>query len=111
MPIRTAQRHSSSFFSIDFFSLRLWVFCGSDFFLCDFCVSVRFFLLHFFCEDKRDLRAKICDPFLPQSLSLQAHEKIPLAFYFSHSFFLPGGKNRSEERRVGKECRSRWSPY
>ena len=20
-------------------------------------------------------------------------------------------KNRSEERRVGKECRSRWSPY
>ena len=26
--------------------------------------------------------------------------------------FLPEGKNtRSEERRVGKECRSRWSPY
>ena len=24
----------------------------------------------------------------------------------------PGGhSNRSEERRVGKECRSRWSPY
>ena len=22
-----------------------------------------------------------------------------------------GGKVRSEERRVGKECRSRWSPY
>src|SRR2546430_13342032 len=22
-----------------------------------------------------------------------------------------GGQNRSEERRVGKECRSRWSPY
>ena len=22
-----------------------------------------------------------------------------------------GNKNRSEERRVGKECRSRWSPY
>ena len=21
------------------------------------------------------------------------------------------GENRSEERRVGKECRSRWSPY
>ena len=21
------------------------------------------------------------------------------------------GVNRSEERRVGKECRSRWSPY
>ena len=24
---------------------------------------------------------------------------------------LPGGEDRSEERRVGKECRSRWSPY
>src|SRR6266511_3803051 len=23
----------------------------------------------------------------------------------------PGGLDRSEERRVGKECRSRWSPY
>ena len=27
-------------------------------------------------------------------------------------FLIPGGaKYRSEERRVGKECRSRWSPY
>src|SRR3712207_8933732 len=24
---------------------------------------------------------------------------------------LSGTKSRSEERRVGKECRSRWSPY
>ena len=23
----------------------------------------------------------------------------------------PDAKKRSEERRVGKECRSRWSPY
>src|SRR2546430_16809548 len=23
----------------------------------------------------------------------------------------PGERERSEERRVGKECRSRWSPY
>ena len=23
----------------------------------------------------------------------------------------PSAENRSEERRVGKECRSRWSPY
>ena len=23
----------------------------------------------------------------------------------------PTGRSRSEERRVGKECRSRWSPY
>ena len=25
--------------------------------------------------------------------------------------FRLGGAERSEERRVGKECRSRWSPY
>ena len=24
---------------------------------------------------------------------------------------IPGDSIRSEERRVGKECRSRWSPY
>ena len=24
---------------------------------------------------------------------------------------MPKGRWRSEERRVGKECRSRWSPY
>ena len=27
------------------------------------------------------------------------------------SGFFKTGKGRSEERRVGKECRSRWSPY
>ena len=27
------------------------------------------------------------------------------------SFLVEHGANRSEERRVGKECRSRWSPY
>ena len=33
---------------------------------------------------------------------------------FTDYFALPSvlyGKIRSEERRVGKECRSRWSPY
>ena len=25
--------------------------------------------------------------------------------------FIAGENTRSEERRVGKECRSRWSPY
>src|SRR5256885_2714829 len=34
---------------------------------------------------------------------------------YSGSSFFPGSGNqkeaRSEERRVGKECRSRWSPY
>ena len=29
----------------------------------------------------------------------------------SNSYLVNIGNNRSEERRVGKECRSRWSPY
>ena len=29
----------------------------------------------------------------------------------SHTGYLPDTISRSEERRVGKECRSRWSPY
>ena len=33
-------------------------------------------------------------------------------YYAAESWAItPGMKNRSEERRVGKECRSRWSPY
>ena len=34
------------------------------------------------------------------------HEKITASCYKN-----PVGIARSEERRVGKECRSRWSPY
>src|ERR1043166_198522 len=30
---------------------------------------------------------------------------------FAPATNIPGGNGRSEERRVGKECRSRWSPY
>src|SRR5437588_499407 len=31
-------------------------------------------------------------------------------FTFRH-YITPSARNKSEERRVGKECRSRWSPY
>src|SRR3989449_1377605 len=31
--------------------------------------------------------------------------------YYLYQADLTRGTNRSEERRVGKECRSRWSPY
>ena len=30
---------------------------------------------------------------------------------YENTFRLINKENRSEERRVGKECRSRWSPY
>src|SRR3712207_7110139 len=39
-----------------------------------------------------------------------AHRVQQLLFVFYHQYFHER-KDRSEERRVGKECRSRWSPY
>ena len=45
------------------------------------------------------------------------HDDKTPSFYVSPSkglckcFSCGKGGNRSEERRVGKECRSRWSPY
>src|SRR5256885_17272796 len=36
---------------------------------------------------------------------------LPVVFMFFVSYSLLNRTLRSEERRVGKECRSRWSPY
>src|SRR3989475_1435722 len=46
-------------------------------------------------------------------IELCCQRKIPLVFLQNITGFMVGRKyeNRSEERRVGKECRSRWSPY
>jgi len=44
-------------------------------------------------------------------------EKLETAIHYGADAVYLAGKNfslrsyRSEERRVGKECRSRWSPY
>ena len=38
-------------------------------------------------------------------------QKIPKSFIRDVSKYFKEKKERSEERRVGKECRSRWSPY
>src|SRR5256885_6440480 len=55
----------------------------------------------FTAQNPRDLKAE-------KALSYQ---DVPHAFVLSYLYELPVGKGRSEERRVGKECRSRWSPY
>ena len=47
----------------------------------------------------------------PVSVIKEAEELAADAFGAAHSFLMVGGTTRSEERRVGKECRSRWSPY
>ena len=41
--------------------------------------------------------------------TVEANEQ--LGFKADHRDFALPGEMRSEERRVGKECRSRWSPY
>src|SRR5574337_463338 len=43
------------------------------------------------------------------SIALGTSEVTPLEMASAYAAFANGG--RSEERRVGKECRSRWSPY
>ena len=46
-------------------------------------------------------------PSLPQVAACH-HTKVVTTSAKAH---VPGAEHRSEERRVGKECRSRWSPY
>ena len=65
--------------------------------------------------------AAICDEMKKQGLEPLIHQKTGLLLdpYFSGTKLkwilenVPEAKkrSRSEERRVGKECRSRWSPY
>ena len=40
---------------------------------------------------------------MAEHTDIQEYQRFKLAFQ--------AGAERSEERRVGKECRSRWSPY
>src|SRR3989344_3814021 len=55
--------------------------------------------------------------FIGEILKVREDEAEPLIyceskyFKFGEKIEKPNEKERSEERRVGKECRSRWSPY
>ena len=52
------------------------------------------------------------DPEMRTSLNLNPDNYLSFSDGFSMSFNAKFHfKDRSEERRVGKECRSRWSPY
>ena len=48
---------------------------------------------------------------LPFTASTQVVEDLPVSEWVRFPLYLELKKIRSEERRVGKECRSRWSPY
>src|SRR2546430_13492026 len=88
------------------------------------CLSVLFFF--FQAEDGiRDLTVTgvqtcalpISDPGLGGIIYLDATNNFNQSVFFSSYTQNPNatpptsGTGRSEERRVGKECRSRWSPY
>ena len=43
--------------------------------------------------------------------AFKAVNDVSFDIYKGETLSLVGESGRSEERRVGKECRSRWSPY
>ena len=55
------------------------------------------------CPQHADFKQK--NLLLHSSAIYDAFNPLARKLYWSYA------KNRSEERRVGKECRSRWSPY
>ena len=55
---------------------------------------------------RRFIMASTCNSFAPRSY-LEDPEVFPTREDDKGSIYV----ERSEERRVGKECRSRWSPY
>src|SRR3712207_3903078 len=79
---------------------------------------IRFFLLPFPPSiQKKSFRQKLSFVFLPlhipddlqvldNILFLLVYDDTNIPLLFPHFYNV-----RSEERRVGKECRSRWSPY
>src|ERR1022692_5098129 len=52
----------------------------------------------------------VCSSDLMQEADL-LDQAVIVPFHFCEIFFPLPDLHRSEERRVGKECRSRWSPY
>src|SRR5687767_15342643 len=58
-------------------------------------------------DDLKGLRLRA--PSAAQAKQIQHMGAVPIAAPITEVY--PGLERRSEERRVGKECRSRWSPY
>ena len=59
---------------------------------------------------RKDEREKFCNCLEYQVRDTKSITEIIIPFFRKHPLKFPK-KKRSEERRVGKECRSRWSPY
>src|SRR5438445_5869855 len=86
--------------------------------LCFFCFIRRliFYFVFFFFSSRRrhtrywrDWSSDVCSSDLEKDLACEQLATVTrLTGYGTVSY---GQLKRSEERRVGKECRSRWSPY
>ena len=67
------------------------------------------------CEpcEREGLHAKVANkPVMPTAEEVEQHNATHIPFRNWCPYCVAGkAKARSEERRVGKECRSRWSPY
>src|SRR5256886_9010308 len=75
---------------------------SSDVCSSDLCLPIRLLYRPSCSRDCRPIHRRVA----PRRIQLQAH---PASFAVASSVRM--GAARSEERRVGKECRSRWSPY
>ena len=72
-------------------------------------------------EHKPTLNIVLVEPRIPQNTgnvartcactACRLHLVGPMGFAIDDKKLKHAGLDRSEERRVGKECRSRWSPY
>src|SRR2546427_11161714 len=68
-------------------------------------VQTRFSLIRAFLQARRTAEG------LKAATELSAKNKDDVQLHFTLGVLLASERQRSEERRVGKECRSRWSPY
>ena len=55
--------------------------------------------------------SKILEPFVSKSAPVELLSNQAIALLHEGKYTKADSVLRSEERRVGKECRSRWSPY
>src|SRR3989449_9490640 len=59
-----------------------------------------------------EIKALLCHPRISRAVDWDAlHHYLAFGYTPADRSMFAGIAKRSEERRVGKECRSRWSPY
>src|SRR5207245_8573013 len=59
----------------------------------------------------RDWSSDVCSSDLAESKVTTSTVTVAVPLFDSAAAVIVADPGRSEERRVGKECRSRWSPY